>query len=151
MRATVMYKAGDVRVENIPDAALSEPTDAVIRITRASICGSDLWPYNLGPAPGGQRMGHEAIGIVEDVGSEVQRVKRGDVVIMPFASSDGTCTFCHRGCPLPASTLASSALGAAWMEPRPRLCAFLGQTGHFLSFPPVLTTRLCPRCSLSRT
>ncbi len=97
MRATVMYRAGDVRIESIPDAGLKEAADAVIRITRACICGSDLWPYNLGPAPGGQRMGHEAIGVVEDVGSDVQRVKRGDVVIMPFASSDGTCAFCHEG------------------------------------------------------
>lgn len=99
MRATVMHKAGDVRIETIPDADLRAPTDAVIRVTRACICGSDLWPYNLGPAPGGQRMGHEAVGIVEDVGRDVQRVKRGDVVIMPFASSDGTCVFCHEHLP----------------------------------------------------
>ena len=101
MRATVMYEAGDVRVENIPDAGLREPTDALVRVTRACICGSDLWPYNLGPAPGGQRMGHEAISIVEAVGSEVRTLKVGDVVVMPFASSDGTCAFCHEG--LPAS------------------------------------------------
>ncbi|MCK9918569.1 zinc-dependent alcohol dehydrogenase family protein [Microbacteriaceae bacterium K1510] len=99
MRAAVMHKAGDVRIETIPDAALKESTDAVIRITRACICGSDLWPYNLGPAPGGQRMGHEAIGIVEEVGRDVQRVKRGEVVVMPFACSDGTCAFCHEGLP----------------------------------------------------
>jgi threonine dehydrogenase-like Zn-dependent dehydrogenase len=94
-----MHRAGDVRIETIPDAALKEPTDAVIRITRASICGSDLWPYNLGPAPGGQRMGHEAVGVVEEIGRDVQRVKRGDVVIMPFACSDGICALCHEGLP----------------------------------------------------
>ena len=98
MRATVMYAAGDVRIENIPDAGLRDPTDALIRVTRACICGSDLWPYNL-KKPGGppQRMGHEAIGIVEAVGPEVRTLKAGNVVVMPFASSDGTCTFCHEG------------------------------------------------------
>src|SRR3954467_7750182 len=100
MRATVMYAAGDVRIETIPDASLQAPTDALIRVSRACICGSDLWPYTL-KEPGGptQRMGHEAIGIVEAVGSEVRTLKVGDVVVMPFASSDGTCPFCHEGLP----------------------------------------------------
>jgi threonine dehydrogenase-like Zn-dependent dehydrogenase len=97
MRATVMPKAHEVRIENIPDAAIQDPTDAVIRVTRACICGSDLWPYNDGPNVDGQRMGHEAIGVVEDVGSDVQTIKRGQVVIMPFANSDGSCTFCNEG------------------------------------------------------
>jgi threonine dehydrogenase-like Zn-dependent dehydrogenase len=97
MRATIMPKAHEVRIDNVPDAAIEKPTDAVIRITRACICGSDLWPYNGGPNVEGQRMGHEAIGVVEEVGSEVQRIKRGQVVIMPFADSDGTCLFCEEG------------------------------------------------------
>jgi len=98
MRATVMYRAGDVRIEKVPDAALLNPTDAVIRVTRACICGSDLWPYKLlEPTQRGVRMGHEAIGVVETVGAEVRRVKRGDFVVMPFAYSDGTCGFCHEG------------------------------------------------------
>jgi threonine dehydrogenase-like Zn-dependent dehydrogenase len=100
MRATVMHKARDVRVETIPDATIQHPTDAVIRITRACICGSDLWPYNdLQPdsVPGGRRMGHEAIGIVEAVGSDVHRIKPGQIVIMPFAYSDGSCLFCDEG------------------------------------------------------
>jgi threonine dehydrogenase-like Zn-dependent dehydrogenase len=93
-----MYSAGDVRIENIPDATIVHPTDAVIRITRACICGSDLWPYNeLEPTETGRRMGHEAIGVVEAVGASVRTVKRGDVVVMPFAYSDGTCTFCDEG------------------------------------------------------
>ncbi|HET7576409.1 MAG TPA: zinc-dependent alcohol dehydrogenase family protein [Sphingomicrobium sp.] len=99
MRATVMPKAHDVRIDNVPDAAIVEPTDAVIRITRACICGSDLWPYNGGPNVEGQRMGHEAIGVVEDVGSGVERIRRGQVVIMPFVDSDGTCLFCEEGLP----------------------------------------------------
>ncbi len=98
MRATIMYQAGDVRIENIPDATIKQPTDAVIRIVRACICGSDLWPYRLKQADGhGQNMGHEAIGVVEAVGSDVRRIKAGDVVIMPFAYSDGSCDFCHEG------------------------------------------------------
>jgi threonine dehydrogenase-like Zn-dependent dehydrogenase len=99
MRATIMPGVHDVRIDNIPDAAIHQPTDAVIRITRACICGSDLWPYNEGPSVDGQRMGHEAIGVVEDVGSGVQRIKRGQVVIMPFVNSDGTCLFCEEGLP----------------------------------------------------
>jgi len=94
-----MHKAHDVSIENVPDALIVAPTDAVIRITRACICGSDLWPYNDGPNVEGQRMGHEAIGVVEEIGPEVQRIKRGQVVIMPFVDSDGTCLFCEEGLP----------------------------------------------------
>lgn len=98
MRATVMYRAGDVRVENVPDARLIEPTDALVTVRRACICGSDLWPYNLmAPVEGGRRMGHEAIGVIEETGAEVRTLKAGDFVIMPFAFSDGTCDFCHEG------------------------------------------------------
>src|SRR3954467_14237110 len=94
----VRYRAGDVRIENVPDAAIVHPTDVVIRILRACICGSDLWPYNdLEPTEKGRRMGHEALGIVEDVGADVRTVKPGDIVIMPFAYSDGTCAFCREG------------------------------------------------------
>lgn len=100
MRATVMHSAGDVRIENVPDPTLAEPGDAIIRVTRACICGSDLWPYrSMQRSDKGQRMGHEAIGVIESVGSDVQTLKRGDVVLMPFAISDGTCVFCHEGLP----------------------------------------------------
>jgi threonine dehydrogenase-like Zn-dependent dehydrogenase len=95
-----MYAAGDVRVEDVPDAAIEQPTDAIVRVTRACICGSDLWPYaSMERSDTGQSMGHEAIGVVEDVGSQVATVKKGDVVVMPFAFSDGTCAFCHEGLP----------------------------------------------------
>jgi threonine dehydrogenase-like Zn-dependent dehydrogenase len=98
MRATVMYRAGDVRIENVPDARLVEPTDVVVTVTRACICGSDLWPYKaMEPSEKGIIMGHEAIGVVEDVGADVRNVKAGDMVVMPFAWSDGTCAFCHEG------------------------------------------------------
>src|SRR5439155_1568623 len=98
MRATVLYGAGDVRVENVPDARLIEPTDALVTVSRACICGSDLWPYQLmQPGEPPRRMGHEAIGVVEAVGSGVRTLKVGDVVVIPFAYSDGTCAFCHEG------------------------------------------------------
>src|SRR5436190_8265349 len=98
MRGTVMYGAGDVRIENVEDAAIVEPTDAILRVTRACICGSDLWPYkDLTPDDPPRVMGHEAIGVVEDIGAEVRNVKKGDFVIMPFAFSDGTCEFCDDG------------------------------------------------------
>src|ERR687895_35715 len=98
MRATFMYKAGDVRVEDVPDPQLVEPTDAILRVTRACICGSDLWPYaSMEPSETGRSMGHEAIGIVEEIGADVRTIKRGDLVVMPFAFSDGTCAFCHEG------------------------------------------------------
>jgi NADPH:quinone reductase-like Zn-dependent oxidoreductase len=80
MRATVMYGAHDVRVETVPDARIVEPTDALIRVTRACICGSDLWPYNsMPPNETGNRMGHEFIGVVESVGTDVRTVKKGDL------------------------------------------------------------------------
>ena len=98
MRATIMHGAGDVRIEAVPDASIVAPTDAVIRILRACICGSDLWPYALMQADEGPKpMGHEAIGIVEEVGAEVRRIRKGDTVIMPFAYSDGQCDFCREG------------------------------------------------------
>ncbi len=99
MRATVLCGARNVRIENVPDATIVEPTDAVVRVTRACICGSDLWPYR-GAEPidaAGRRMGHEAIGVVDSVGSQVRTVRAGDLVIMPFAFSDGTCPFCRQG------------------------------------------------------
>src|SRR5216117_3967288 len=98
MRATVLYGAGDVRIENVPDARLIAPTDALLAVRRACICGSDLWPYKLmEPVETGRRMGHEAIGVVEAVGADVRNIKQGDLVVMPFAFSDGTCVFCHEG------------------------------------------------------
>jgi len=108
MRATVMYGAHDVRVETVPDARLVEPTDALVRVTRACICGSDLWPYNSMPASEtGNRMGHEFVGLVEAVGSDVHTVKKGDLVVAPFAWSDGTCEFCQQG-------LQTSCLHGGW-------------------------------------
>jgi threonine dehydrogenase-like Zn-dependent dehydrogenase len=98
MKATLMYGAGDVRVETIPDARLLQPTDALVRVTHAAICGSDLWPYKLMPqSETGCQRGHEFIGFVEAIGADVRTIKRGDFVVAPFAFSDGSCLFCHDG------------------------------------------------------
>jgi len=108
VRATVMYGAGDVRVETVPDPRIIEPTDALVAITRACICGSDLWPYKkMEHSEEGRRMGHEFIGVVEAVGADVRTVKPGDLVVAPFAWSDGTCVFCHEG-------LHTSCLHGGW-------------------------------------
>src|SRR2546421_12675399 len=79
MRATLIYGAGDVRVEQVPDPVLREPTDALVRVVRSCICGSDLWPYGSRAATGhSDRIGHEFLGLVEDVGAEVSGLERGD-------------------------------------------------------------------------
>lgn len=100
MRATLIYGAGDIRVEDVPDPTIQEPTDALVRITRSCICGSDLWPYKgNAPSDTGGRIGHEFIGVVEEIGSEVTGFAPGDVVVAPFLISDGTCDFCRAGLP----------------------------------------------------
>ncbi|WP_404961665.1 aldo/keto reductase [Streptomyces sp. 147326] len=104
MRATFMYGPGDVRIENVPDPAIVEPRDAIVRITLASVCGSDLHPYHsMDKTDEGVPMGHEFLGVVEETGSDVRGLKRGDFVISPFAFSDNTCPICrdgfHTACP----------------------------------------------------
>ncbi|MEU4249457.1 zinc-dependent alcohol dehydrogenase family protein [Amycolatopsis sp. NPDC026612] len=98
MRATVIYGAGDVRVETVPDPKLVEPTDVVLRVVRSCICGSDLWPYaDMTPSEHGRRIGHEFLGTVEETGADVRSVTKGDLVIAPFVYSDNTCQFCREG------------------------------------------------------
>ncbi|WP_200207741.1 alcohol dehydrogenase catalytic domain-containing protein [Micromonospora coerulea] len=98
MRATLMYGAGDVRVEDVPDPVLEEPTDAVVRVVRTCVCGSDLHPYHTMPASAqGAPMGHEFLGVIEDLGSGVTGLKQGDLVVASFAFQDNTCAFCREG------------------------------------------------------
>ena len=93
-----MYGAGDVRVENVPDPVLEAPTDALVRVVRACVCGSDLHPFHTMPASSqGSPMGHEFIGVVEETGSAVGHLEAGDFVIAPFAWFDNTCQFCREG------------------------------------------------------
>lgn len=98
MKATLLYGPGDVRVEEMQRPTVQWPTDAVVRITLACICGSDLWDYNeSAKLENGRPRGHEFVGIIEAVGSEVQNHKVGDFVVAPFVSSCGVCDFCVKG------------------------------------------------------
>src|SRR5437879_4200071 len=98
MRGAVLHAPGDVRLEVRDDPAIVEPTDAIIRLSATCVCGSDLWPYRgieavQGPVP----MGHEYVGIVEEVGSAIGTIKPGQFVIGSFFASDNTCEICQAG------------------------------------------------------
>jgi threonine dehydrogenase-like Zn-dependent dehydrogenase len=98
MRGVIMHGPGDVRVEDREKPTIAEPTDAIIRVTSACICGSDLWPYRgqdefEWPAP----MGHEYVGVVEEIGADVRNVAVGDFVVGSFFASDNTCEICQAG------------------------------------------------------
>lgn len=98
MRAVVMHAPGDVRVDDVAKPTIVEPTDAVIRVTAACICGSDLWPYRgYETIKRPVRMGHEYIGVVEEIGSSVENLAVGDFVVGSFVASDNTCEICQAG------------------------------------------------------
>lgn len=100
MKAARYHGTRDVRVDSVSDPGIAKPSDAVVRVTKASICGSDLHFYNNGADLGmqaGTRLGHEFVGVVEAVGSDVAKVRVGDRVVAPFVFSDGTCFFCEKG------------------------------------------------------
>jgi threonine dehydrogenase-like Zn-dependent dehydrogenase len=98
VRGTVLYAPGDVRVEERDDPTIVEPTDAVIRLAAACVCGSDLWPYRgVEPVEEPRPMGHEYVGIVEEIGSDVRAVKPGQFVVGSFFASDNTCAICRAG------------------------------------------------------
>ncbi|MGR6974788.1 zinc-dependent alcohol dehydrogenase family protein [Streptomyces cynarae] len=98
MRATVIHGPNDIRIEEVPDPVVRHPADAVVRVVNACICGSDLWAYRgVASRQPGQRIGHEFLGVVEEVGSDVAGFRPGDFVVAPFVWSDGTCDFCREG------------------------------------------------------
>jgi threonine dehydrogenase-like Zn-dependent dehydrogenase len=98
MRGAVIYAPRDVRFENLDDPEILQPTDAVIRTAVTCVCGSDLWPYRgLEPLGEAHPMGHEYVGFVEEVGSEVTSVEPGQFVVGSFATSDNTCANCRNG------------------------------------------------------
>ncbi|WP_448623474.1 zinc-dependent alcohol dehydrogenase family protein [Geodermatophilus sp. URMC 64] len=98
MRGTVLHGPGDVRVEEREMPRIERPTDAVIRLAAACVCGSDLWPYRgVDAVSGPQPMGHEYVGIVEEVGSDVTTVRPGQFVVGSFFASDNTCEICRAG------------------------------------------------------
>ncbi len=98
MRATTIHDTRDIRLSEIPDPAISAPTDAIVRVVAGCICGSDLWPYrgenDITP---GDTIGHECVGVVEEVGGEVVSFRPGDFVIVPFDHCDNTCVHCRAG------------------------------------------------------
>lgn len=98
MKATVLNAPRDIRLESVPDASIAHPTDAVVRVVAACVCGSDLWPYRgIQKITEPRRMGHEFVGVVEAIGAEVTSLRPGEFVIAPFATSDGTCPHCANG------------------------------------------------------
>ena len=98
MRVTTIHAPGDIRLEHRPRPEISAPTDAVIKITAACICGSDLWPYRgENPVTPGATIGHEMVGVVEETGEEVTSFAPGDFVIVPFCTCDNTCPNCRNG------------------------------------------------------
>src|SRR3954469_5596750 len=107
MRAAIFNKPRSITTGDRPDPSIIEPTDAVVRVVLACVCGSDLWYYRgdseFAPGP----IGHEFVGVVEDVGAEVTDIKKGDLVIAPFAFSDGTCPNCRTASRPPAPRAAS--------------------------------------------
>ena len=98
MRATTIHAPGDIRLSDVPDPVLSAPTDAIVNVVAGSICGSDLWPYrgerDITP---GATIGHECVGVVEEVGGEVRDFRPGDFVIVPFVHCDNSCAHCRAG------------------------------------------------------
>lgn len=98
MRATTLHGPRDIRFTEAADPTIEKPTDAVVRVTAACICGSDLWPYRgENPIRPGQTIGHECLGVVEEVGSEVSSFRAGDLVVVPFDHCDNTCPHCAAG------------------------------------------------------
>jgi alcohol dehydrogenase len=98
MRAAIYNGPGDITIEEVPRPTLEAPTDAIVRVTHTAICGSDLWFYRgQSDREDGSRVGHEPMGIVEEVGNDVTSVEPGDRVFAPFVISCGHCEFCRKG------------------------------------------------------
>ncbi|MCL3837244.1 zinc-dependent alcohol dehydrogenase family protein [Aeromicrobium duanguangcaii] len=99
MRATVLHSPGDIRLDTVPDPVLEADTDAIVRVVASCVCGSDLWPYRglNKPQTEPHQIGHEQVGIVESVGTDVSGISVGDFVIAPFMYSDNTCVHCRNG------------------------------------------------------
>ena len=97
MRGVIMHAPGDVRVAEREHPTIIEPTDAIIRVTASCVCGSDLWPYRGADEAADAPMGHEYVGVVEEIGPDVKTVKPGDFVVGSFMASDNTCEICQAG------------------------------------------------------
>src|SRR6188508_1331651 len=106
MRATVLHAPRDIRLDDVPDPVIVLDTDAIVRVVAACVCGSDLWPYR-GVTQATGRIGHEFVGIVEQTGSAVSKLRVGDFVIAPFYVCDFTCVNCRNG-------FSTSCLQGSW-------------------------------------
>jgi threonine dehydrogenase-like Zn-dependent dehydrogenase len=130
MRATTINGPFDIRLDDVVDPSILRPTDAIVRVTASCICGSDLWPYRGEAAEGkASRIGHEFIGVVEEIGSEVGNLHPGDFVIAPFVYSDGTCPMCVRG------VQTSCRSGGFWGSPDRQGDPVDGGQGEFVRVP----------------
>jgi threonine dehydrogenase-like Zn-dependent dehydrogenase len=130
MLATVLNAPKDIRLEEVPDPQLRQPTDALVRVTAACVCGSDLWPYRgINEVPEPTVIGHEFVGVVEEVGKEVRSLRPGDFVVAPFKYSDNTCAHCRVG------MQTSCVRGGFWGAPdRDGLMVDAGQ-GEYVRVP----------------
>jgi threonine dehydrogenase-like Zn-dependent dehydrogenase len=130
MRATLIHAPGDVRFEEVPDPALSTGGDAIVRVVAACVCGSDLWPYRgITPTHAPHRIGHEFVGVVEQVGPEVRRIRVGDFVIAPFYDCDMECVNCLGG-------FSTSCLNGGWWGSDDRMGGFAdGGQGERIRVP----------------
>ena len=118
MLATLIHAPGDIRVDEVPDPVLSTGGDAIVRVVAACVCGSDLWRYRgIEAVHGPSRIGHEFVGVVEEVGPEVDRIQAGDFVIAPFYDCDMTCVNCRNG-------VSTSCLHGGWWGADDRLGGF---------------------------
>jgi threonine dehydrogenase-like Zn-dependent dehydrogenase len=114
MRATTIHGTRDIRVSEVPDPTIEAPTDAIVRVVAGCICGSDLWPYRgENPITPGDTIGHECVGIVEEVGSAVSAFRLGDFVVVPFDHCDNTCPHCLAGAQNACDNLGFTASGQA--------------------------------------
>lgn len=134
MRATVYLGPHSLEVVERPDPVIDAPTDAVVRVSLGCVCGSDLWyfrgesPHAFGP------IGHEFIGVVEEIGAEVRGLAKGDLVVAPFTFSDGTCPHCRAGVTSKCvSGVRSAIMGLTEAKARP--CAFLWLPAPSFEFP----------------
>jgi threonine dehydrogenase-like Zn-dependent dehydrogenase len=114
MRATTIHGPRDIRVSEVPDPTISAPTDALVRVVAGCICGSDLWPYRgENDVTPGDTIGHECVGVVEEVGAEVRSFRPGDFVIVPFDHCDNTCPHCLAGAQSACTNLGFTESGQA--------------------------------------
>ena len=114
MRATTIHAPRDIRLSDVPEPAISRPTDAIVAVVAGSICGSDLWPYRgANPISPGATIGHEAVGTVAEVGAEVNSFRPGDFVVVPFDHCDNTCPHCRAGMHAACENIGFTASGQA--------------------------------------